>query len=85
MAEQEFENSNRRFVDLLKWVTNGGDQIGPVGNGFSLDRKTGTITWPPAYEGVFRFNIEGVSGFDQWHSLHLKVKIGSGGGEDPPA
>lgn len=85
MAEQEFENSNRRFVDLLKWVTNGGDQIGPVGNGFSLDRKTGTITWTPEYEGVFRFNIEGVSGFDQWHSLHLKVKIGSGGGEDPPA
>ena len=85
MAVQEFEDTNRRFVASLISTDNSGDRVDPVNNGFSIDRKTGTITWTPEFADGGNVWIDGVSGFDEWYRMGLSFKIGSGGGEDPPA
>ena len=85
MAVQEFENSNRRFAAYLRQWVLGQEIVTPVLNGFSMDRKTGTITWTPEFAQQGIAYIDGVSGFDEFYRLSLSFKIGSGGGEDPPA
>ena len=85
MAVQEFENSNRRFAAYLRRWVFGQESVQDVNNGFSIDRKTGTITWTPEFAEQDTVWIDGVSGFDEFYRLGLSYKIGSGGGEDPPA
>lgn len=82
---EEFENSNRRFRAYRIETRNNGDVKVDVDSTFSIDKNTGTITWTPTFAFVDVVYVEGVSGFDQYWVLLLRVSVIDNNGGTGPA